>query len=211
MHTGMGKFILSVVDTILARQSQPFIEGEIDEAELASICRCALTAPDHKGLRPWRFILCGPTHKAHLQKLIIEATVAEGETDRAEQAARVARKLGFAPHIVICLLKIDRSGIVPEIEQVLSAGAAIQNMIVAAESLGYCCFLKTGAWAYSASVRARLGLSDDTAITGFLGLGTSASERGLANKTKRPPFGEHFEHFEAWLARVEAQALHVAS
>lgn len=115
MAAGMGKFILSVVNAILARQSLPFIEGQIDEAELERICRCALTAPYHNGLRPWQFILCGPTHKALFRRLIIEAIVAEAESDRAEQAARVARKLGFAPHLGIFLLQFDRLSIVPEI------------------------------------------------------------------------------------------------
>jgi len=75
-------------------------------------------------------------------------------------------------------------------------------MIVAAESLGHSCFWKTGAWAYSPSVRQRFGLGDDTVITGFLGLGTRASERRPEKESKRPQFGNHFEYFDAWLARV---------
>lgn len=202
---------MSVVNSILARQSQPSIEGEIDEVDLAKICRCALTAPDHKGLRPWRFLLCGPAHKPDLQKLIVEATVDPRVADRTEHAERVVRKLSFAPHIVICLLDIDRTGLVPEVEQVLSAGAAIQNMIVAAESLGYCCFWKTGSWAYSAAVRERLGLNEDTAITGFLGLGLRASGQRAAKASRRPTLDDHFEGFDAWLARLDARALHGVS
>src|ERR1700691_3098268 len=105
----------NAMNTILTRQSQPSIEGEIDAVDLERICRCALTAPDHKSLRPWRFILCNPPHKQALQNLIVAATVQELDTDRSGMAERIARKLSFAPHIVICLLDIDRSGIVPEI------------------------------------------------------------------------------------------------
>ena len=130
-----------MINTILERKSQPLVEGEIDAADLETIFKCALTAPDHKRLRPWKFIVCNPEHKATLKQLILSSKSWESEAEQLAGSQQVERKLiNFAPHIVICLLEINHSGVVPEIEQILSAGASIQNMIIATEALGFNCY-----------------------------------------------------------------------
>jgi nitroreductase len=80
-----------------------------------------------------------------------------------------------------------------EIELVLSAGAAIQNIIVAAESMGYSCFWRTGDWAYNPILIESLGLSETTKITGFIGLGKMVGQK-MALASKRPVFEEHFSY-----------------
>jgi nitroreductase len=63
---------------------------------------------------------------------------------------------------------------VPAIEQVVSAGAAAQNILVAAHALGYGGFWRTGAAAYDSGIKEALGLRAQDAIVGFLYLGTVA-------------------------------------
>lgn len=111
------------LQSILRRRSQPLIGGEIDRDVLQSILSCALTAPDHKRLMPWRYIVCHPEHKEALTSLIVCSLPETSEDLRENQIKQVRRKLDFAPHIVICLLEINRCS-VPAIEQILSAGAA---------------------------------------------------------------------------------------
>lgn len=180
------------LQSIIGRRSQPLISGEIERENLQSILSCALTAPDHKRLRPWRYIVCHPEDKDVLTQLIVSSQPETSEDLRENQVEQVRRKLDFAPHIVICLLEINRSSSVPEIEQVLSAGAAIQNMIVAAEALGYKCYWKTGEWAYNMRLHEILSLNPDTFITAFLGLGKRAKTEGLAKPMERPAYADYF-------------------
>lgn len=180
------------LQNILERRSQPMSCGEIDQDELQSILSCALTAPDHKQLRPWRYIVCDPEHKEILAWLMVSSQPETSLETRERLVSQIRRKLNFAPHIVICLLDINRDSSVPEIEQVLSAGAAIQNMIVAAETLGYKCFWKTGEWAYNWKFREKLLLNSDTLITAFLGFGKNAEARHAAKPAKRPIYANHF-------------------
>ena len=63
---------------------------------------------------------------------------------------------------------------VPAIEQVLSAGALCQNMLIAAQALGYGAQWVTGWPAYHAEIRMALGHSQDTDIVGFVHIGTAA-------------------------------------
>ena len=61
---------------------------------------------------------------------------------------------------------------VPEIEQVISTGAAVQNMITAAYAQNVGAIWRTGDYAYDRNVMDGLGLRQDEKIVGFLYLGT---------------------------------------
>ncbi len=60
---------------------------------------------------------------------------------------------------------------VPAVEQIVSAGAAAQNMLVAAHALGFGGFWRTGDAAYDDHVKQSFGLSANDEIVGFLYFG----------------------------------------
>lgn len=197
---------MNILNSILNRKSQPVIDGEIEQEDLQLILQCALTAPDHKALRPWKYIICRPQDKSALTELIYVATLKlkaresavdvmdlpEGEMDTIKR--KIIQKINSAPYIIIATLDVDVDVPINEIELVLSAGAAIQNIIVAAESIGYSCFWRTGDWAYNPVLIELLGLSKTTKITGFIGLGKMSNQK-IAVPSKRPAFEEHFSYF----------------
>ena len=61
----------------------------------------------------------------------------------------------------------------PEWEQVLSAGAACQNSLVAATALGYGAQWITEWYGYSLGVHAALKLADNERVAGFIYIGTA--------------------------------------
>ena len=64
----------------------------------------------------------------------------------------------------------------PEWEQVLSAGAACQNLLVAATALGFGAQWITEWYGYSQGVRAALKLAENESVAGFVYIG-SAKEK----------------------------------
>ena len=64
---------------------------------------------------------------------------------------------------------------IPEWEQVLSAGAAIAHLMLAANALGYATSWLTEWFAYDRRVLAALGLAPDERLAGFVHVGTPAS------------------------------------
>jgi nitroreductase len=64
---------------------------------------------------------------------------------------------------------------VPPVEQIVAAGAATQNMLIAAHALGFGGFWRTGAAAYDERVKRALGLAAEDAIVGFVYLGTPST------------------------------------
>ena len=78
-----------------------------------------------------------------------------------------------SPTIVVvgCTVRREQTKI-PEIEQVIAAAAAAENLFLAAHDLGYGVMWKTGAAAYDAGVKAAIGLNTLDHIVGIMHLGT---------------------------------------
>ena len=101
-----------------------------------------------------------------LQRRTPDVTQVQLERERAKPLR--------APMIVAVCAIVDPESRMPVIEQILSAGAAAQNVMVASHALGYGSAWKTGEPAYDPVVKAALGLQPKDAIVGFIYLGTHA-------------------------------------
>ena len=141
--------------------------------DLDRLLQAAERAPDHGRLKPWRLIV--------LEGAVREAfTAAAAEAKRvrlpgmtAEQLAAERDKMNRSPTIVVVGCAVNRvQNKVPEIEQVVAAGAAAQNLFLAAHDLGYGVMWKTGAAAYDPAVKATVGLRPDDHIVAIMHLGT---------------------------------------
>ncbi|WP_299580486.1 nitroreductase family protein [uncultured Microbulbifer sp.] len=188
----------ALIESILTRKSQPVIDNYIALLDIERIVQCALTAPDHRALKPWRFILCS---REDCEKLIrrveLVALAQEASTASVEEVSEALQRLfTTAPQVMICVLNVDQSGRVPKIEQVLSAGAAIQNMIIAAEAMGHSGYWRTGKLAYSPLLIAALGLEENALICGLLCLG-HLHKRSPLQAPQRPELDRHFFTLES--------------
>ena len=98
-----------------------------------------------------------------------------------EQFEGEVAKLMRSPMIVVVGCQVRRGQVkVPEIEQVVAAAAAAQNLFLAAHDLGYGVMWKTGAAAYDPAVKAVVGLAADDHIVGIMHLGTRSQPPGPA-------------------------------
>lgn len=142
-------------------------------ADLEAILRAGVAAPDHGALRPWRFVLVRGAARERLGEVFGEAARARDPAcDEAEVARQRAKPLR-APLIVAVAARVDVDHPkIPAIEQILSAGAAAQQMQLAANALGYGSVWLTGPSASDAHVAEALGLDLDDRIVAFLYMGT---------------------------------------
>lgn len=166
------------LDLVLSRRSVSprfLIEPTPTTEELDLILRAAAAAPDHKNLKPYRFILIPPERRGDLAAAFREAKAERdpgapaGEIERAgEKAYRGAMLLAVVLHIVRDHPRVSVS------DQMLAAGAAIENMLLSASALGYAGCLRSGHSATSRRVRLALGVANDEDLAAFLMLGTPA-------------------------------------
>ena len=159
---------------IEGRQSVGLLtEPAPDSAQLEQAIQAALAAPDHHRLRPWRFIAIAGDARQQMGEVLVDALRASGETDPA-QFERVRAQPLRAPLIVLCATIATMHPKVPMVEQVLSTGAAIQNMLLTLHAQGFAAMWRTGALVESTLLKAAFGLQPDDEIAGLVYIGTPA-------------------------------------
>jgi nitroreductase len=141
--------------------------------QLQMITDAAARAPDHGRLRPWRIIPVNGSSRELFATAVANARRARIPDLTDDQMVAERDKINRSPCIIVvgCAVKRDYDK-VPEVEQVLAVGAAVQNMFLAAHALGIGVMWKTGAAAYDAGVKTAVGLSADDHIIAILHLGT---------------------------------------
>jgi nitroreductase len=142
------------------------------ESALAAIFAAAVRAPDHGQLRPWRFIVIRGDARMRFGDVIAESRRLQVPDMSQDALKRERDKALRAPVIVAVAACVQPEARIPEIEQILSAGAAAQNIMLAAHALGYGAMWKTGEPAYDPYVKEALGLKAADSIVGFIYLGT---------------------------------------
>lgn len=145
------------------------------KAELAECYQAAFRAPDHAWLRPWRFIECRGEEREELGR-VLSKSVPKGNDDTASaEATKLAKGPLRAPLVIVCYANMTSHPKVPEIEQIIATGCAINNLSMALYAKGYGSVWRTGNAAYSAEVHQGLKLKSHQKIVGILYVGTPAS------------------------------------
>ncbi len=167
---------MDAIDALLTRRTVPQVkmaEPGPDEAATRAILEAGLAAPDHGKLRPWRFLVIRGDARRQLGNLFVEAMPEinpnAGEADIEKQRSGPMR----APLIVAVVAQIDSDHPkIPAIEQICSAAAAAQNMLIAAHALGFAGKWSTGKNAYNQTIKRGLGLKETETIVAFLYIGS---------------------------------------
>jgi nitroreductase len=164
---------MDALDLMLSRESALKLESPGPSAgELERIFESAVRAPDHGRLRPWHFVVIGEERRAAFGALMADSLRRRDATVSDAELQRERDKAFRAPVIVVVAAKVRKGHKIPEIEQIASASAAAQTIMLAAPALGYGAVWKTGAPAYDPAVKTALGLTEDDDIIGFLYIGT---------------------------------------
>jgi nitroreductase len=178
------------IELILARRSaspRRLVAPVPSADEVALLVRAAATAPDHKGLVPYRFIVVSEARRADLATAFRAAKRERDPGAGEEELARAGEKAWRGPMLLAVVLRLVRDH--PRVsvsDQMITAGAAVQAMLLAAEALGYAGTLRSGASATSRTVSAALGLAPQEELAAFLMLGTRLEP---APRRPEPPAG----------------------
>jgi nitroreductase len=163
-----------------------------DAGQLRQILAAGARVPDHGKLTPWRFIVFEGDARARMGELLVDVLRASepeaGEVRTEMERGRFLR----APVVVAVVSRIVESLKAPEWEQVLSAGAACQNMLIAAHAMGYVGNWITEWYAFDRKVLDRLGLAANERIAGYLYFGTAAA---ALEERERPDLDGLITHF----------------
>lgn len=144
------------------------------ESELETMLTIAARVPDHGRLTPWRFIVINRDGAERLGDVIARTYAADHPDADAERLTVERTRLTHAPLVIAVVSRAAPHEKIPEWEQILSAGMATMNLIVAANALGYATNLYTQWYAYDRRILDALGLAPHERIAGFVHVGTAA-------------------------------------
>lgn len=180
---------------MLQTRSTPLVLGDPPppRSVLDAALAAAVRAPDHGRLRPWRFIVIDGPQRAAFGNVLADALARREPGVPAEMVDRERAKPMRAPMTVVVAAKLVPHPKVPEVEQVLAAGAAAQTLSLALHAAGFATSWKTGASAYDDSVKAALGLEPGDAIVGFLYVGTPTDP---GPERPRPPASDFVSYWQ---------------
>ena len=169
----------AALDHLLTRQSRPARSLTLpvpSHDQIVTLLTAAARVPDHGKLVPWRFIVHPHETRAPLvEKLIANFRAGKPNANDAE-AEKQRLRFTNSPLIVTVVSKTSPNPKVPDIEQLLSAGAASMNLLNAAHALGFGANWLTGWAAFDKSSKELFGLADNEQIVGFIHIGTAKGE-----------------------------------
>lgn len=186
------------IESLLTRRSvvaNEMHEPGPSEEELQQILAAAHRVPDHGKIGPWRFVIFqGAARKAFSHKLG-EIFAADNPEASDKLVQFESERLTRAPLVIAIIANPDlEHPKIPEWEQVLSVGAACQNILIAALTLGFGAQWLTEWYSYHPKVDALLGLSKSEKIAGFIYVG-SYSEK--PSERVRPALEERLHYWES--------------
>lgn len=150
-----------------------FSDQEIAKEDIQTLLEAANAAPTHKRTQPWRFVVFRGEGLdrlgAELARIYRETTPPEKYTEFTEQ---IMAKKATTSKVAIAII-VNYSGELPEWEELAATACAVQNMWLAAHSIGL-----GGYWASPGLIN-HLGdflqLADNQKCIGLFYLGHPAS------------------------------------
>jgi nitroreductase len=151
-----------------------------DAAQQSDLFCAAAAAPDHGTVTPWRFVLVPPERRDALADVFCQALQLRDAAATPEQLAQAREKAFRAPFLA---LAIARLGVcepdIDPLERMVSMGAAIQNILLCAHSMGFGASLTSGQAMRSDPLRALLRLADGEHAVCCINIGTVGKARPM--------------------------------
>src|SRR5665213_1214208 len=129
---------MEAIEALTSRRSPPkLVDPAPNDEQISAILGAAIRAADHGRMRPWRFLMMRGTARERLGDVLASALKARVPEISDDQVQRERLKPLRAPVVVVVAASLVEGHKIPVVEQLLAAGAAAQNMLVAAHALGY--------------------------------------------------------------------------
>lgn len=160
-----------------------------DAARLLQILEAAGCAPDHDQILPWRFVIVPAAARPALADAFEQALVERDTLATGAQRVQAREKAFRSPLLMLAIVRLtdaagDGASEITEAERYVSAGCAIQNMLLVATAQSFGSALTSGKALQSAPLRRLFALGSNEQALCFINIGTIASERPLR---RRPP------------------------
>lgn len=154
------------------------VEPGPSQKQVEDMLTMAGTAPDHGQLMPWRFVIVPAAKRALLAEVFALALIDRDAGATLEQIEAAREKAHRAPLLVLAIARLGAvEPPIPVFERLVSLGAAVQNVLLSAHSMGYGSGLTSGQAMTSPRMRALFALDEGEEPVCFVNVGTVAKAK----------------------------------
>lgn len=147
--------------------------------QLNAILLLAGAAPDHGHLTPWRFVIIPNEKRTLLAEAFALALVERDPGSTLAQMEAAREKAYRSPLLMIAIARLaDLADEISTAERLVSLGAALQNLLLGAQALGYGAGLTSGKGITSRAIRALFNTASNEEPVCFVSIGTPGGLRG---------------------------------
>ena len=158
--------------------------------QLAMILNAAATAPDHGQLQPWRFVLVPQAARSRLADVFGAALIARDALATPVQIGQAREKAYRSPLLLLVVVDGQRGDAAIDLsERIVSAGCAVQNMLLMATALGFGSALTSGQALKFDGLRTLFCLAEGEQPLCFVSVGTAQSRKLARLRPAPPEFG----------------------
>lgn len=186
------------IENLLTRRSvaaNDLCEPGPTDDQLQQILAAAHRVPDHGKIGPWRFIVFKGDAREHFSCKLGEIFAKENPEASDKLTQFESERLVRAPLVIAVIASpVVEHPKIPEWEQILSVGAACQNILVAALALGFGAQWLTEWYSYNEKVKALLKLKASEKVAGFIYIGSYAEK---PTERPRPDLQERLQYWNS--------------
>lgn len=188
---------LEVLEAIKTRRSIGKVKDEMVPKELIErIIEAGIWAPNRYLTEPWRFFVINGEGRNKLSKVMENIVIESGIDLNSEEGKRKLEKERNkpfrAPVIIAVAAEVTENGKALRLEELGATYAAVQNMLLAAHSLGLAAYWKTGKACYSPKMKEFFGLKGKDEVLALIYL-------GYADAVKNPPHKKPAAELTKWI------------
>lgn len=152
--------------------------------QLITALQMASYAPDHRCLQPTQFVIVKREQRENFAQVLIDSVRADKGEINEIQMERIQQQVMRAPMLVLAFTKIQQNEKVPAFEQLLSTGAAVQNVLLSLQAQGFATMWRTGEWVHSDYLKQYFGFSAEDYLSAIIYIGSAT--RTIPPRTVEP-------------------------
>lgn len=188
-QAGFTEALLSSRQNISPRR---LVEPGPSSDQIEKLFRAAATAPDHGLLMPWRIICIGEDQRAALAKAFVLALLERDPGATGEQLEAAHEKAFRAPFLALAVSRLGpESAGIRAIEQIISLGCAVQNILLSAHAMGFGSGLTSGRAITSQPLRSLFELASNEEAACFIAIGTVSKPKAVRQRPDTQSFVSH--------------------
>ena len=185
MGSTAGGPLNPILDAIHSRRNTKKLRAEPPPTreQIETIIEAATWAPNHHMTEPWRFVVVGGEERRRLGDALTEALMSTfPETTKQMQDIERVKPLD-APVIVTVIASPKMGPKIVAQEEMIAAGAALQNALLAAESMGLGTMIRTGLHGFSERMREYFDMKQGESLVGMVYVGYTSEAPQAKTRT----------------------------